>query len=137
MASSTLITELRKHGYSATKPRQVIFDALLLSGPVTVSELVSLVDSKLNRASVYRTVALFEKVTFIRRISFGWKYKIELSDTFTHHHHHVRCRDCNMVIDIQDDDDLRLVVEKMAKSTKFTKLLHELEISGLCESCSK
>lgn len=137
MATDILIAELTKHRLSVTKPRAAVFNALLNNGPQTISQLVVLLQSSTDRATVYRTVSLFEQIGFIRRIASGWKYQIELSDMFTQHHHHITCRSCGMTQDVNDDAELDQAVLRMADGSEFQQLFHELEISGICKNCQK
>ncbi len=136
MATDQLSLELRKRGYSVTKPRQIIFAVLLNHAPLSMNELTKQLSS-IDRASVYRTVTLFEELGFVRRINLGWKYKLELSDIFTAHHHHLHCRNCGQVIDIDDNPDLDKAVAELAKQYNFEQVTHELEITGLCPICAK
>jgi Fur family ferric uptake transcriptional regulator len=128
---------LRAKGYSATKSRQIVFSALLREGALSIRTLVHITEGSLDRASVYRTVRLFEELGFIRRITIGWKYKIELSDIFTHHHHHITCDSCGLVTDLEDDARLEHALGAMTRTIGFSNLHHEVEIRGICQACQK
>lgn len=137
MVNDTLTNKLRSRSYSTTRPRRIVFGELLNSGAMTLPELTRRTRAELDRSSVYRTVALFEQLGFIRRISHGWKYKVELTDIFTDHHHHISCRSCGAVVDLSDDEGLDAVIKAMSAETGFTSLGHELEISGICSNCAQ
>lgn len=130
-----LIEELKKSGYSMTKARRKIFDVLIDQEPLSTNELVSKVRSTVDRASVYRTIALFEELGIVNRLQMGWKYKIELSDTFNYHHHHISCTKCGKIMPIREDKLLETSVNSIAKEYGFKPTDHQIEIQGLCKDC--
>jgi Fur family transcriptional regulator, ferric uptake regulator len=133
----TVATVLKKHGYSVTKSRQAVFNALTDTGPITMAQLVNKVHAHADRASVYRTVELFEKLGIVNRLQIGWKYKLELSDLFTEHHHHATCLQCGTVISLEEDESLERGIRQLAADADFVLSSHSLEIRGLCGTCSK
>lgn len=88
----------------------------------------------MDRASVYRTVAMFERIGVVHRINIGWKYKIELSDAFAEHHHHLTCLKCKRVIPI-NESALETFVADLAASHQFQPTEHQIEIQGYCAQC--
>lgn len=126
---------LKDHGQSLTKPRLLVFEALQDQEPQTMHEIVAR-SLQVDRASVYRTIALFERMGIVQRLQIGWKYKLELSDTFHHHHHHLTCRGCGKTIPISEDNELELRLKTLAAAQNFTMQGHQLEIQGLCQNCS-
>lgn len=92
--------------------------------------------SPINRASTYRTVFLFEQLGIVQRLQIGWKYKLELSDSFHLHHHHLTCRQCGVVIPFEEDPALEKRLIALARSHDFAMSGHQLEIQGICQSCS-
>lgn len=99
-------------------------------------ELTLACRGKLDRASLYRTIGLFEKLGVVQRIYIGWKYKVELSDIFTHHHHHISCTHCGRIVAITEEDDIEQLISNLAAKHGFTAQQHQLEIRGLCKTCS-
>src|SRR5689334_14001769 len=102
-SKATIASVLKDNGLSVTKDRLLVFELLESKPPLTMNELHQLTKDKIDRASLYRVVGLFEKLGIVNRINIGWKYKIELSDTFHVHHHHLTCLKCGKVINIQDE----------------------------------
>lgn len=93
--------------------------------------------SLIDRASLYRTIALYEKLGLVQRIYIGWKYKVELSDVLTtHHHHHISCLRCGKVVAITEEDEIETLLGNLAKRHGFTATNHQLEIRGYCGSCA-
>jgi Fur family ferric uptake transcriptional regulator len=131
-----LIETLKKNSLSLTKPRQLIFNALNTSKPLTISELVNKTSEQIDRASVYRTLAAFEEANITQRIYNGWKYKVELSDKFQDHHHHLTCQNCGIIIPIHDRE-LEKTITNLAAKKDFKINSHQLEIQGLCSDCKK
>jgi Fe2+ or Zn2+ uptake regulation protein len=127
---------LKSGGQSLTKPRKLVFEVLSSHEPQTMNELINILSGSVDRASVYRTVGLFESLGITQRLALGWKYKIELSDAFTHHHHHFSCMKCGLVITLQDDSQLEAGILLLAKSQGLTMTDHQLEIRGLCQDCA-
>ncbi|MEK7594616.1 MAG: transcriptional repressor [Patescibacteria group bacterium] len=127
---------LKQHKQSLTRSRKIIFAALQDKEPQTMHEVIVACQGEVDRASVYRTVALFEQIGIIQRLQIGFKYKLELSDVFHHHHHHLTCNKCGKTIKLPEDDQLEKRLDALAKSQNFKMQGHQLEIQGRCENCS-
>jgi Fur family transcriptional regulator, ferric uptake regulator len=85
---------------------------------------------------LYRTLALFERLGLVHRMYIGWKYKVELSDVFTHHHHHISCLKCGKIVAITEDEKIEQLISAVARSHGFTLQGHQLEVTGYCSLCS-
>ena len=125
---------LRTHDVNVTAARLAIFRTLLKSeAPLKNGEIASLTPS-VNRASVYRTLELFDRLgvtmTFVR----GWTPFIELAEPFRPHHHHLVCEKCDGVTVITSDEVEKLI-HQLAKIHSFAPSSHHFEIKGLCKSC--
>ncbi|HSX46045.1 MAG TPA: Fur family transcriptional regulator [Candidatus Saccharimonadia bacterium] len=127
---------LKRHGQSMTGQRRILFEALQGQEPQSMAELVRACPG-IDRASVYRNVSLFEKLGIIQRLQIGWKYKLELSDRFQRHHHHMTCTNCGRTIALAEDSKLETQLRLLAAHNRFKMKSHQLEIQGLCETCSK
>lgn len=128
---------LRQHGYSLTKPRRVVFEALQSRDTLSMYELILHCEAAIDRATVYRTVALFEQLGIVQRLPIGWKYRLELSDQFSDHHHHATCTHCGTVITLPEDPELEHRLDEIAENHRFRLESHQIEMRGLCESCAK
>jgi Fe2+ or Zn2+ uptake regulation protein len=126
---------LRTAGQSITMPRQAVFNALQHHRSLTMRELVNACPT-INRASVYRTVELFEKFEIISRIPSGWKYRLELGEKFLEHHHHATCSNCGASIALPEDKSLEVHLNGLAAKRHFVLHSHQIELIGLCEACS-
>ncbi len=121
---------------SLTKPRIMVFELLDRPEPQTLSSLVRASKGHLDRASLYRTINLFEDLGIINRINTGFKYKLELSDRFNRHHHHLTCISCGRIINTEDSQFEDLIM-KQADRHHFVLRDHQLEIQGICQNCTQ
>mgnify|MGYP001947059908 CR=1 FL=1 len=128
---------LKSSGYSITSTRLHVFTALEKSEPLSMEQLVKQVSSHVNRASVYRTIDLFEKLGIVQRLQIGWKYKLELSNEFQEHHHHIICTRCGKINTFREPGNLDYMLSKIAEAENFVLQHHQLELRGLCKSCQK
>ena len=124
---------LKSAGYSITAARTAVFEALLGHEPLSMHELVERV-GKVDRASVYRAVDLFERLGIVLRLSSGWKYKLELTDKFAEHHHHLTCIRCGRTVAMNEDELERLIAE-LAATHRSKPTAHQIELQGLCQDC--
>lgn len=127
---------LKAEGQSLTLARQTVFKALLHQEPLTMHKLVERCGS-IDRASVYRTVALFERIGLAQRLQTGWKYKIELADTFHDHHHHATCIQCGRTTVLPEDVSIEQSLGLLAKEIGFQPSRHQVELQGYCNDCQK
>jgi Fur family transcriptional regulator, ferric uptake regulator len=126
---------LQSERHNLTKTRQNVFNALADSDALSMNQLVRKLQHKMDRSSIYRTVELFEKLGIVNRLQIGWKYKLELSETFAGHHHHATCMNCNKVIAFEESQKLESDIHDLAESLGFKLTSHTLELRGLCREC--
>lgn len=126
---------LQQEHLSVTSPRRVVFQALQDTEPQTMPQLIACCRGVINRASVYRTITLFERLGIVQRLQIGWKYKLELSNAFQHHHHHLTCLQCGSVTPLPEDALLEKQLDRLARRHDFAAQDHQLEIRGHCASC--
>ncbi len=127
---------LKSNGYSLTQPRRVVCSLLWDTEPLSMRELTERSKDLIDRASLYRTVGLFEKLGLVQRIYIGWKYKIELSDVLTHHHHHISCLHCGKIVAITEEKEIESTIASLAQRHGFVAANHQLEVRGYCADCS-
>jgi Fur family transcriptional regulator, ferric uptake regulator len=136
MYRENLKTILKENGSSLTRTRQLIFDLMINQEPQSMQVLAQRAKDEVDRATVYRTVELFERIGIVNRLNIGWKYKVELSDLFADHHHHMHCERCGKIIDMPANPMLETMIDTVAGKTNFSPRGHSLEIYGLCPACS-
>jgi Fur family ferric uptake transcriptional regulator len=135
MASQKLLADkLAQNSLRLTQPRQLLFDTLVKTKePTSVSQLIQTLP-QVNRASIYRSVTLFEQLGIVKRIWIGFKSKLELSDSFIPHHHHLNCTRCNKTIVIKDER-LEQILKKISSEHRLRAENHQVEIHGICKDC--
>jgi Fur family ferric uptake transcriptional regulator len=137
MPLDTLKALLKKNNASLTKPRKAVFNLLLNKEPQSMQVLVKRAESKVDRATVYRTIELFEQLGIVHRLNIGWKYKIELSDVFLGHHHHFHCSNCGKTFTLPPNTMLETMIDSAVAKEGYAPRGHNLEIYGLCQNCSQ
>lgn len=136
MIDQRLLQHLKKYGYYTTPERAKLFDVLKSQqSPRSIKELVRLTKEFMNETTVYRNLDLFEEIGIVLRVYTGWKYKIELSDTYSSHHHHMTCTNCHQVISFHEPPSLVHELEKLEVQHGFRSSTHSLELRGLCSGC--
>lgn len=128
---------LKQRNIPLTIARKLVFNSLSIAGPVNMNQLMSSLNEQVDRATVYRTIKLFEQIGIVNRITIGFKYKLELSEQFSPHHHHLYCLNCHKIIDIDLLGDLEKDIGSIANSYEFEIKDHQLEINGYCRDCIK
>lgn len=105
-------------------------------GPFTAGELVRAAAGvePIGRATVFRTLDLFERLGFLERIDLPDGSHAYVRCRPAEHHHHVVCVHCGRAVDIPESG-LQRVTAEIARSTGFVLEEHRLEVFGLCPSC--
>ncbi len=135
-ASNVFEHTLKKSGHSLTVPRTAVFELLSeLDVPMSIREIIDRLTNKVDKTSIYRTVDLFEKLGIVQRMHIGWKYKIELSEQFSHHHHHATCTKCGRLTTFEESHELEARIYSLAESIGLTLEGHSLELRGICKDC--
>ena len=131
-----LIETLRTHNVRSTAARRAIFATLQdASEPLTLQEIAQKTKSA-DRASIYRTLELFEKLRIVSIVLIGWKKRFELAAPFKSHHHHIYCERCGRVVSI-DSPSLEKLIKTISEQKGFHLHQHTLELSGICKNCEK
>ena len=123
-----------RHNLRLTKPRQQVFDILRNSDvPLTVGDIAKNCKN-INRASIYRTLLMFDTLNIINTITIGWKNYYELAEPFILHHHHLYCINCQNAEPIQSQE-LEKLIDLIGKKHNFIVTKHHFELEGICEKC--
>ncbi len=131
----TILEQLKQQRFRLTKPRKEIIK-VLAHYPLTAQEVHDSLRKKkikIDLASVYRTLELFDKMQIIHWTELGGgKKRYELIDD-SNHHHHVVCSSCGAIEDVAFPEDA--IVKELKNKTKFKIDHHHLEFFGLCPNC--
>ena len=137
---------LKENGLKVTRQRLVVLEAIS-SCPeehLSADEIFALVKvdcPEIGLATVYRTIQLLSELHLIDRINFDDGYvRYEMGSAFDReqkdHHHHLICSNCGKVISFQDDL-LEELEEKIARTTGFEVVDHEVKLYGHCKDCRR
>ncbi len=119
-----------------TDQRRVILEELrgTVAHP-TADELYRTVRKRLPKISlgtVYRNLDILTKAGLIHKLDFGAgqsRYDADLSE-----HYHVRCVDCNRLVDVMGLPRFDYDTEILSQS-QFEIIGHSLEFLGICPDC--
>jgi Fur family ferric uptake transcriptional regulator len=130
--------KLRSAGYKLTNARLSVLQALeQTDGHMTstqVLDAVSQLAPEVGRASVFRALELFTRLSLIRPTY------IDSSATPTYvllpggHHHHIICTNCNRVIEFEECQ-LDALEAELERRLNVQLTGHLLEFYGLCADC--
>lgn len=134
---------LKNSGYKLTVQRQMILELVAAQKEKHLSaeeifELVKIKYPQIGLATVYRTIAILEKMKLLQRINLDdGCIRYQLADpNEKHEHHHLICESCGLVVDMQEDllEDLE---KKVMQKNGFKVNNHRLKLFGLCGRCAK
>src|SRR3989344_3323191 len=99
---------LKEKGYSLTRPRREILNALSTS-PLSVQEIEKKLrgkESKIDLVTIYRNLEIFIKLELVRKIQFEEKKARYELIAESGHHHHVVCQNCGAVEDVAIEEKM-------------------------------
>lgn len=130
---------LRSRGYRVTPQRLVILDAICEGkGHTTLGEIYArakIVDSSIDRSTLYRALELFKKVGLVVSANVGGGeevYEIVQSEA----HHHLACLKCGKIERVEHEL-VQPMFDKLEHSHNFTIKMDHLVIFGTCLSCQQ
>ncbi|MDY7106877.1 MAG: Fur family transcriptional regulator [Actinomycetota bacterium] len=125
-----------------TRNRRAVVSVLSdADAPLTIPEILG-ASPGLAQSSTYRNLAVLEEAGVVQRIVTGDDHaRFELTEELTgHHHHHLVCDGCGIVVDIALPDALEHELEKaavnVASTSGFVLAEHRLDLVGRCTTCS-
>jgi Fur family ferric uptake transcriptional regulator len=120
-----------------TQQRKIILEELRkVDTHPSADEVYELVRRRLPRISlgtVYRNLEILSKTGAIQKLEPGCSLK--RFDGNPHEHYHIRCIQCDRVVDAHFDIELNFTNED-CKGSSFKIIGHKLEFIGLCPGCS-
>jgi Fur family ferric uptake transcriptional regulator len=93
-------------------------------------------NTKISRATVYRTLELLVKSGLVRRVHLGEDHYHYEHVAGNSHHDHLICTTCGAVIEFHDEE-LERRQREVCEKKKFTPTFHNLQILGLCDACRR
>jgi Fur family transcriptional regulator, ferric uptake regulator len=131
---------MAEHGLKSTRQRSLIIDTFFdTPGHLSVEELWSKVrrhDAKVSVATVYRTMKLLSDCGLAHARNFGDGQTRYEAAVGKHHHDHLICTRCGMIIEFENDK-IEQMQDQVAKKHGFVVTSHKMELYGLCRNCQK
>jgi Fe2+ or Zn2+ uptake regulation protein len=129
LVMQNFVNRLRESGAKLTLPRKSVLEKLHLSNkPLTLKQIHDQC-TKVDFASVYRSVKLFNEIGLVEEIIFADKkirYKLSSAD----HNHHIICSECGEIKELPV-----CLLSEIKKLTDYKITKHTLEFMGLCPDC--
>ena len=130
---------LNSLGMKSTPARMLVLEVLSKNKkPMAVQEIADVLKKKyIDLATIYRTIASFEKAELIHRVDLRTDMVLyELRSE--QHHHHIVCTSCGDMEDFELCDMENVSKKIVSKSHKFNSVKeHNFELFGLCNACAK
>lgn len=128
---------LASAGYSTTRPRQAVIDAIAAASgylsPLQILEAARRDYPRIGLATVYRTLDLLAGIGVVRKVHLAdGCHSYALAEK--QHSHHIICTQCCQVIEF-DGCDLETILGSVERQTGYTVQQHWLELLGLCSAC--
>ena len=132
------LERLRPAGTKRSSKRDAIVRVFLKhEGHLSADDLVDLTkreDSRISRATVYRTLQWMVTAGIARKVDFGeGRFRFEQSYRQPRHFHLI-CRTCHRSFEFLSSD-IEALVEEVAEARKFVADQSVVQIYGTCESC--
>ena len=139
-SASEFVEQLRPPGGRRSGKRDAIVRLFLgQDGHFSAEHFVELVrrsDSRISRATVYRTLQWMVDAGMARRVDFGGgRFRFEHAYRHPRHFHFI-CRTCNQSSEFLSSD-IESLVEEIATARGFAPRQSVLQIYGTCEACQK
>jgi Fur family transcriptional regulator, ferric uptake regulator len=137
-----LIEELSERGVRMTAQRRLLV-SLIQDSPrhldaATLLKMAKQRDREIDRATVYRTIALLKNLGLIDELDLmhleGEKHYYEAKTN--RDHCHMACFHCGAIMEYASSSFERLK-QDIAKQSGFQIRVVRLEVGGLCERCQK
>jgi len=126
---------LKQHGLRITRPRQLVFEFLInAKEPVKLRQVIALHGVWADRASLYRTVKLFQELGIIKEVHRSGGAWLELGETFSGHHHHITCSGCGITQNVTSAK-VEAQLDEIARQAGYSVIDHQFEITGCCPDC--
>jgi len=141
VAAGTAIDEvprLRPEGGRRSSKRERILGVFLAhEGHLSADDLVGLIrreDSRISRATIYRTLQWMVDAGVARKVDFG-EGRFRFEHSYRHpRHFHLICKTCNRSSEFLSSD-IEALIEEIAEARGFAARQSVLQIYGTCEEC--
>lgn len=133
--------QLNKRGLRLTGQRAAVMDAVFRSKVRHVScedifDIVRQSHPGIGLATVYRTLPLLEKMSFLNKVYLDdgrVRYEINTKEQL---HHHLICMECGTVHEVKEDL-LGILHKEIFMNGPFTIKNYMVKLYGCCSKCAK
>ncbi len=134
----TLFRKLfKERRLSLSHPRLLIYQELSSAvSPLSSLEIYQNLlkkSKKIGLTSIYRSLGLFESLGIVFKITNGSSVRYKLCE-LENHHHHIICKVCGNVVEL-NFCDISDWSKKVAESTGYQVVDHQLNFFGFCKDC--
>lgn len=132
------IARLRERGARRTRALELVIEELAKRGrPVTLADLSASPELKVqcDPATVYRLVMKLEEHGLVRRLGLHERATYFQLVIPGHHHDYLVCTECGKMEEIDMACPVHALEEKLAKTSGYQRIYHELEFFGICPQC--
>lgn len=132
-----LLHALAAHGYSSTRPRRAVIDAIAgAPGYVSPADILASARQRYPRlglVTVYRTLGILADIGLVRKVHLpDGCHSYALAEKT--HGHHIICQACSKVVEFEGCD-LSTVLDRVESDTGYVVTDHWLEMFGVCPAC--
>lgn len=135
METTNFIKDLKSKGLKLNNSRMQILELFIgTHKSYSAPELVSLLESKMDRATVYRNLNFFIENKILEQIQLQGEvpqYELSILD----HHHHLICKHCKKISSIKSKTLESSLQSIQNEVEDFTITDHVFEFYGLCKGC--
>jgi Fur family transcriptional regulator, ferric uptake regulator len=137
-SATEFVEKHRPAGGRRSSKRDVIVDFFVQQeGHLSADQLVELIrakDSRISRATVYRTLQWMIDAGIARRVDFGEGH-FRYEHAYRHpRHFHLICKTCNQSFEFLSSD-IEALLEEVTTARNFSPSQSVLQIYGTCENC--
>lgn len=128
---------LRQNGFKVTPQRLAVYEAI--HGNTTHPNAEAIYAKlqpqypSMSLATVYKTMEIFAKIGVVQILQCG--EDAHRYDYNTTQHAHIRCVQCNRVVDVNIDENA--LAQQAAMQSGFTIEGVSLSFTGLCQNCER
>jgi Fur family ferric uptake transcriptional regulator len=138
LSPTEFVERHRPSGSRRSGKRDVIVTVFLeQNGHISPEQLVDAVrarDSRISRATIYRTLQWMTEAGIARKVDFG-QGRFRFEHAYRHpRHFHLICRSCKQSFEFLSSD-IESLVDEVAEARQFTVEESVLQIYGTCEAC--
>jgi Fur family ferric uptake transcriptional regulator len=104
--------------------------------PTKSFDIYNKLKNKIDEATVYRTLASFEKMGIIRQVNL--RREAVYFELNIDHHHHIVCVKCGDIEDFKESSEIEKILGRIVEKSSRFKIIkeHSLELFGLCKTCN-